>query len=483
MNYRASKSFKITLSVLVPVGVALYFGLVPELEAMRRPKVPGDLEFPERRPELARKRPEAVAVSSGGAEALNWFGENFEKLMAWDKNPWRRPQRIFGSHYLELKGSKDPADQAKAQRIEQLADSIYRQLLKRYPELAVEMRNVALERNGFLKFLELQERYDKPGQPFTATLPVPIPESLAKLEGSTWNAETARSWLDSQRSFLDEIRSIGLLPERSVNGIDLDRYFFFSARFAKGCSDALLLDARLAAEDGDVARAMSSVQAAVGLADHIGEVETPTLLAATVQILVRMNAQRYVLSEIMPQLPPETMDVSAWQNLVNPVPKEPEDFARLMTGEWHVCGRYWLFPPVADAEDPKYPSDPEALLDAYSGTFVEIVNTHRGQPLSRLPDIDFQPSPPDLSHLSRQSRETMEMLWVGARAWRKGWDRSQSSSAMTQAAFSIMQGQAVPNDPVYGLPYRWDPETRTLAAPDSPAFKELDLKPIKLPKP
>jgi hypothetical protein len=115
--------------------------------------------------------------------------------------------------------------------------------------------------------------------------------------------------------------------------------------------------------------------------------------------------------------------------------------------------------------------------------FVDVVNSHRGQPLSRLPDIDFQPSPPDLSHLSRNSRETMEMLWVGARAWRKGWDRAQSSSAMTQAAFALMQGQAVPNDPVYGLPYRWDPETRTLAAPDSPAFKEMDLKPIKVPKP
>lgn len=487
MKNKTSKSFLIAMTALCPLTVALYFGLVPELEAMRRPKIAGDLEFPEKRPDLRRvSKEESKSRSGSGASSglsLDWFGENFEKLLAWDKNPWKRQRETFGSHFLKLKGSKDPADQAKVRRIEQLADSILRQLLKRYPELAVEMRKVAPERNGFLRFLEFQERFNKPGQPHSATLPVPIPDSLSKLDGATWDTETARRWLDSQRSFIDEARSIGLLPERSVADIDLDQWFFIPARFAKGCSDALLLDARLAAEDGDVDRALASVQAAVGLADHLGAVETPSLLATTVQIIIHLGTERYVLTEIMPHLPPGTMDVSAWQNAVNPRVQEPGDFARVMTGEFYVGGRYWLLPPVADAEDPKYPPDPEALLDTYSGMFVDVVNTHRGQPLSRLPDIEFQPSPPDLSHLSRQSREIMEMLWVGAGAWRKGWDRSQSSSAMTQAAFAILQGQAVPNDPVYGLPYRWDPETRTLSAPDGPAFKDMDLKPIKLPKP
>jgi hypothetical protein len=487
LKHGRSKNFLMAMWVLCPVTVGLYFGLVPELEAMRRPKVPGDLTFPEKRPVPERKDSGKTVVSSENSvlwdDSFDWLSENFEKLMAWDKNPWKRQREMFGSHFLKLKGSQDPADQAKVRRIEQLADSLFQQLLKRYPELAVEMRKVAPERNGFLRLLEFQERYNKPGQPFSAELPVPIPQSLAKLDASSWNAETARSWLDSQRSFLDEIRSIGLLPERSVADIDLDRWHFMSARFTKGCSDALLLDARLAAEDGDTARALASVRAVIGLADHLGDVETPTLLATTVQILVRMGTERYILSEVIPNLPAGTFDVSAWQNTLNPAPRNPDDFARVMSGEWNVCGRYYLMRPIADPEDPKSPSDPEALLDAYSGTFVEIVDLHRGQPLSRLPDLDFPSSPPDLSHLSWQSREAMFGLWVGAAAWRKGWDRAQSSSAMTLAAFSIMQGQALPNDPVYGLPYRWDPETRTLSAPDSPDFKEMDLKPIKVPKP
>lgn len=488
MNYRPSKSFKITMAALVPVGIALYFGLVPELEAMRRPKVPGDLSFPEKRPVLERKDSGKSAVSSSDGisldDSFDWLSENYEKLMAWDKNPWKRQREMFGSHFLKLKGSKDPADQAKVRCIEQLADSLFQQLLKRYPELAVEMRKVAPERNGFLRLLELEEKHRKNIEALgSATLPVPIPESLTQhLQGELWDPAAARSWLESQRSFIDEIRSIGLLPERSVADVDLDRWFFINARFAKSCADALLLDARLAAEEGDPARAMASVQAAVGLADHLGNVETPSLLATTVQILVRLSAQKYALSEVMPHLPPGSVDVSAWQAAVDPQPQQPGDFARVMTGEFYVGGRYWLLPPVADVEDPKYPSDPEALLDTYAAMFADVANRHRGQPLSRLPDIEFQPSPPDLSHLSRHSRETMEMLWVGAQAWRKGWDRAQSSAAMTQAAFAILQGQALPKDPVYGLPYGWDPQTRTLTAPDSPAFKEMDLKPIRVPK-
>ena len=467
---------------LCPLVIALIFGLLPELEAMRNPPVRGELVFPKERP-VFKAADEVPSRGGASLQSMDWLMDGYENLMTWDKNPWKRRQASFGSHFGQLKSSKNPLDQEKARQIERHADYIHQQLLKRYPELAAGMRHIPPERNGFLKFLELQERYNKPRQAFSALLPVPIPESLVNhLQGEVWNTGDARSWLDSQRSLIEEIRSIGLLPERSVTGIDLDRWSFIPARFAKSCAEALLLDARLAAEDGDTERAISSVTAAVGLADHIGDVETPSLLATTVQILVRMSAQRYTITEIMPRLAAENIDVSAWRDALDPVARDPGDYARVMTGEWHVGSRYWLLRPIADPEDPNHPPDPEALLDAYSGTFLEIVSTHRGQPLSRLPEIEIPGGPPDMSHLSRSSRVTMEILWVGAKAWRKGWDRAQSATAMTQAAFAIMQGQAVPNDPVYGLPYRWNPDSRELSPPDSPAFQEMDLKPITLPK-
>ncbi len=74
------------------------------------------------------------------------------------------------------------------------------------------------------------------------------------------------------------------------------------------------------------------------------------------------------------------------------------------------------------------------------------------------------------------------MIYIGASAWRKGWDRAQSSFAMTQAAFAIMKGQPIPQDPVYGVDYRWDPATRQLSMPAGEVFDQLEIKPITVPK-
>ena len=292
-----------------------------------------------------------------------------------------------------------------------------------------------------------------------------------------------RAWLASEKPLMDEIRTIGLMPEQSIEGIDIHRWAFIPARTYKSCADALLMEARLAAEEGDAARAMESVRAANGIASHLGNVETPSLLAVTVQILVQLQTQKYAFSEIMPALPAGQLDPAAWEKALNPTVSPPGEFARIMKGEWNVTAREYLLPMLADMDDPKYPPDPEALLDFFSGGFLDIVREHEGRPQSDLPSIQVSSVFPDNSHLSRQSRQLTEMLFVGARAWRKGWDRAQSVTAMTQAAFAIMKGQPAPNDPIYGQPYLWDPATRTLSPPNTEVFKELDLKPITVPKP
>lgn len=364
-----------------------------------------------------------------------------------------------------------------------MADSLLKQLLARYPELAVPSKNVPPERNGFLKWLELCDRFD-PDHNGTPAPNTAFPKELTDHLGgkAPWNAEAVRNWLAKENAFLSELRAIGLMPEQSVEGIDVHRYSFISARFAKGCAEALLMDARLAAEEGDVSRAMASVQAANGIAAHLGNVETPTLLAITVQILIQLQVQSYSLSEILPALPAGQLDPVAWGNVVNPVVSQPAEFARIMKGEWNVTSREYLLPMLCDTEDPRYPSDPEALLDFHAGGFVDVVKTHEAASLPDLPNLEFGDIG-DNSHLSRSSRQLTDALFIGARAWRKGWDRTQSAAAMGQAAFAILKGETPPNDPIYGQPYRWDPVSRTLSAPDSPEFKDLDLKPIKIPKP
>ena len=467
--------------------IALIFGLLPELETMKTPPVRGEIRFRSERPGFTDKERSVLQSQSSAARwSMDWLEETYENLMTWDKNPWKTKFPGFGDHYFKLLESKDPNDIARAKELRRLADALYKRLLERYPELAVANKHVPPERNGFLKWLEFSERFKaeltRQGKDGYGGLE--FPEELKKhLTGEApWNAEATKAWLAREKPLMDEIRTIGLMPEQSIEGIDIDRWSFFSARFAKNCAEALLMEARLAADEGNPAAALDSIQAANGIAAHLANVEAPTMLAATVQILIQLQTQKYAFSEIMPALPAGQLDPAAWENALNPTVSPPGEFARIMKGEWNVTARNYLLPMLADTEDPKYPPDPEALLDHYAGFFLNVVQNHEGHPVKDLPDItvgDF----PDGSYLSRQSRQITMDLGIGSRAWRKGWERAQSVSAMNQAAFAILKGQPIPNDPIYGQPYVWDSATRVLSAPQSEAFKDLDIKPITVPKP
>jgi len=485
-KYRPSKSFLLAMGSMLPIGVALVFGLLPELEAISKPPVPGVIVFPATRP-MDRPATErrASTASSRGGWSLDWLDERLEDLMAWDRNPWKREKpKGFGEHYFNLLSSEDPADQAKAAELRRQAKLLYQQVLKRYPELAVTLRKVPDERNGFLKLLQLLERFEpNPARPSPDNISeIPFPESLKKyLSGtSPFNAAEARAWLAEEKALLDEVRAIGLLPEQSIAGIDVDRYGFFSARLAKGLSEALLLEARLAAEEGNVAGALEAVRAAKGLGDHIGNVESPSLLGVTVQTLLNLQAQSQTLSQIIPALPPGQFDPAAWEAVVRPQVVPPSEYSRIMKGEWNVGVQQFILPIVCDAEDPKYPADPEALIDCYSGLFAEIVAAYDKPTAADWASVSSPPLP-DMSDLSRGSRQTAEIMMVGEQAWSRGLIRSQHITGMTDAAFAIMKGQPVPNDPIHGLPYVWDPVTRQLSAPAYRAFAEADLKPITVP--
>jgi len=485
VKYRPSKSFLVAIGGMVPLGIALYFGLLPELGAIGNSPVPGEITFRSARPSPGSSPANPDTRSRSSRWSMDWLTERYEDLMAWERNPWKTQKTIFGSHYLKLQGSKNPFDQAKVKEIKRLGEALLQRVLQRYPELAVTYKNLLPGQNGFLKWLELSERLGAGASHNggAGKSDLDFPDALKKhlSEGAPWNADAAREWLTREKALLDEIRAIGLMPEQSVGGIDIHRWAFISARLGKNCAEALLLDARLSAEDGNVAAALESIQAAKGLADHFGNIETPSLLAVTVQILIQMQVQAYVLSEVMPALPAGQMDPATWERVLNPTVHPPSEFARIMRGEWHVSAREYLMPMLSNAEDPKYPSDPDAIIDFNATYFSRVLADNAGRSPADWPGVVQTPLA-DYSHLSRDSREIMEMLFVGASAWSKGMERSQSNAGLVQAAFAIMKGQALPPDPVYGLPYQWDPLTRQLSAPDSPAFQEMQLKPVTVPR-
>ncbi|MCW1924610.1 hypothetical protein OKA05_18745 [Luteolibacter arcticus] len=476
---------------LYPLVAALYFGLLPELDAIEQPRQRGVIHFEKPRSETAatsRAESGDSAESPRGGRAgwsLDWLTQRYEDLMSWEHNPWKTGRTIFGSRYLDLLNSKDPRDQARALELRRLGEALFQRVLARYSELAVPDKNVPPERNGFLKWLDFSDRMDadpsRPGEPKSKSLG--MPDALVKhLFGeAAWDGVAAKAWLDQEKALVDEIRAIGLMPDRSTAGIEVNRWGFISARLGKDASGALLMDARLAAEQGDPARALESIQAARGLADHFGQVETPSLLAATVQILLQLQVQAYALREVIPALPAGQFDPAAWERAVNPVVVAPAEFGRLMRGEWNVVSRDYVMPMLSDAGDPKYPADPEALIDFHASYFTRVLREYDNPSPAGWPSVSALPFP-DNSHLSYESRQFTEMLFVGERAWSKGLQRSVSQTAMTQAAFAIMKGEPPPLDPVYGLPYGWDPATRTLSAPVHPAFEEDKFKPIVVPR-
>lgn len=61
-----------------------------------------------------------------------------------------------------------------------------------------------------------------------------------------------REWLAREQAVLDEIRTTGLMTGQSIADINIGRWSFISARLAKSCAEALLMDAHLAAEEGNI---------------------------------------------------------------------------------------------------------------------------------------------------------------------------------------------------------------------------------------
>ncbi|MEO7100988.1 MAG: hypothetical protein ABI162_16650, partial [Luteolibacter sp.] len=377
MKYRPSKSFVYLMVTFCPITVALVFGLLPELPGMAVRPIPGEITFSSEKP----TSPITITVSarerSSSQRSMEWFEEGYENLMKWEYNPWKtnKPDD-FGCHYLKLLGSNSPSDKAYCREMERRIEAWYQKLLLRYPEMAVAMKTVPDDQNGFLKWLEFSERWKTTHGPGVSSLVLPKELDQYLNHEGPWNAEVTKTWLAQQKALVDEIRTIGLMPDESVNGIAVDRWGFIPARLARSCAQSLMLEARLAAEQGDTATALESIKAAKGLADHFTGVETPTLLGATVQILLQRGLEKFTFTELLPTLPAGQLDPIAWEKVLNPVVSPPSEFARYMKGTWSATTRQYVLPMLLDAEDPDVITDGGDFLDAQVAPFVEIVRTH-----------------------------------------------------------------------------------------------------------
>ncbi|RYD54326.1 MAG: hypothetical protein EOP83_22230 [Verrucomicrobiaceae bacterium] len=342
-----------------------------------------------------------------------------------------------------------------------------------------------------LQFLNFMDRFGKWGADG-----LPLPENIsAMLNGkSPWDAAAMAKWLEENRALVDEIKAIGLLEEQSVKGIDMQRTMFFGGRLANECSKVLLADARLAMERGDEAAALQSADAVFGLADHLDRMEMPSLLSETVAILMRINARKDIVNQILGSEGGTTADLAAWQALLAGNSETPADLANVFFGEWHHTVRSYLMPGLLG--DPDYlpmlmdsskaePGtngeirDPDAVVEAHLQYFASMMEQMKNSELAELPGLSA--NPPDKTGLSQNGAVMMDTLFVGASAWSKGWTRSQTDGALYQAALLAASGGDLPLEPYTGKPFVIDHEAGTVSLPEDPWLDSLDYKPVKIP--
>ena len=471
MAKRRSKSILLVgLVTLSPFLVLLAILFLPS--AFQKPPPPrGEIPFPVERPKLKT----TFSETPHRGASLDKFYDSIDGLMTWDKNPWRIHKTIFGSHYNKLRFSKDPADQAKVAELQEWGDALYRRILERYPELAVEYKNIPPEKNGFLKWLEFCERHEDSDKS-SFELPQTLQEQIKGKE--PWDSALAKQWLTENQSLLNELREIGSMPEQSVKDIPMSRWTSHNNRHPMDAINALLLDARLSITEGDTATALESVHAARGLADHFSEIETPTFVG----IYAKQQVTNYALNELIPAIPANVLQPSQWEEALNPQLYPPATLGRVETTHWHMYSQNDTLPMLSNVDDPHYPSDPDALIDYHASSYLQLQQTFRSEEVT-----DWQTTTPSpllsLAHLSRNSREFAETSHLWGSRWDQRFLRFNNQNGLTQAAFALMRGEPVPNDPIHNQPYQWDPTTRELSVPDTPEFENLrQIKTITVPQ-
>ncbi|RYD23004.1 MAG: hypothetical protein EOP88_05925 [Verrucomicrobiaceae bacterium] len=473
MKYRPSKR---VVWLAVPfVLVVLMFGLLwyagqPDSEAIatRGAKPPPDKRF-------SLANPGSWGVSAG------WLGDGMDALMEWEHNPWKdewKRDRSFGKRLSELERSDRPEDKAELERLKKLGREWYERILSRYPELAMQPdKEIPRAENGFLQWQELLKRVKESGKDgiFDTALSQDLVDHLRK--NTEPDMAAVNSWLEANRARIDEIRAIGLLSGQSSAGMTEDERVQGSIQWTRSASKALMLDARAAVAAGDMERALESIRAVNGLAEHLSGTRASSLMGTMVAATMRSQMQEYVLNQLLPSAPAGSADLAAWQSALDLKMRPPSEVANGLRAEWNEAMPRQLLPILSDSADPGTPRDGDYLAETYTRHMQALMQQAEVTSLR-----DYAASSRVETSTEQLSRRSRDLGLVNQWDPRGVFLRNQENTGLTQAAFAVMNGQPVPLDPVYGLPYKWDPVKRELGPPDPPNGRNYKLKPIKVPK-
>ncbi|MFD0893919.1 hypothetical protein KBB96_10890 [Luteolibacter ambystomatis] len=370
-------------------------------------------------------------------------------------------------------------------RLREPVEQTMQRLETEFPALSVEFHPVPDEENGYLQ-MHFLGGGDCPGPGFPGST-----EFRAYLmEPGPWNAVEAHRQFSANAALVERVERIAALKQRSSAGMPHDFSGFISARAARCSSTILLMKARLAAENGDEETTLRYVQLAGNLANHFHDVETPNLLGETVRILLDLEIERYAFQHLLPALGRDA-DLPRWKAVLARYRYSPGDFADVMRGESQTVLRCILLPMILDESKPERPSDAVELAQAYASCFDKAVASLKTVTCTEWAANPVLVEEPDFSGLSRASREILQSLMIGSKAWNKGYMRAMSVLSQHQAALDLMilekggivtQGGpagGVTRDPIDGQPFVFDMARRTLGVRETEEDRKIE--PVRLP--
>jgi len=377
---------------------------------------------------------------------------------------------------LRTKEREEPDALTKDRRHREATDQEalkwYERLLEKYPELRPVYRDVPDDQNGYLQFILFAESFGPDGM---------LPKELKLMfeESTPWDPAKVEAWIAENPSHFERLLHIAELTDRSNKGISFSKLHGPTTRHAGDFTRILQASARLNFES-DPEKALRHLKASVSLSDHFTDIEAPNMLGEVIATGARRKAQELFLQHFLPHLDPAAL--APWNDALFRKEEPASEYSRVIKGEWNYIMRDHALSELLR----KQPSDGDihipdlnGFVDAYARVILQSANgaAALGPDRFDVASAQFQAIPSDLDP------ETANALRGAYRSMTGIIDalgRTLTKSTMEQATIALLIGNQMPLDPVSGKPFHWDPDTRTLTAPEVREGLE-PIDPIKVP--
>ncbi len=342
------------------------------------------------------------------------------------------------------------------------SNAFYEAALEKYPDMKPEYRDVPDERNGYLQLILLLEGWVK--EMFPDEL-----RNMLQGEGE-WDVGKLRVWYEQNQQLVENLLVVAALPERSMKGISSDRVYSKAAR--DGITDfSRILSglSRMAAQSGNEEDALRFLKGCIGMDEQLSGTEAPGILAGVLGEGARSMAEKAFTDHHLARLAGDPDALRKWRDVVLVRTDPAQQIRRMYLGEWNWMVRQHIAPLMV-GEHPES-ANPEAKIRNAGGFMDTYTNAYRtwmadlaNQEAGRLNLVGWKEAPQG-ENLEGDDTGILAGAFTGIDNLTHGFGHRATGTAQAAAVVSILLGEVPPVDPVSGLPFVWDPESRTLARP------------------